>query len=274
MMWVNQLSINKHIFINHDDFDIIHFIQDGWRSDDLSDVNLILFEYNLSWYIADLQDNASDMGFNSDFFANANSQNKGRVYKDGSDWLLDRGFSSVSGHLSTIWKKSEALSGGTFNARALGNRFKLNQSTMIWEPYPVATGSLSLSEYNFSFVDVGQSVYKSNTQLGTYAWQGEGVKDDIIVGYRKYSHKAIDSEGNQTNEDVIVTQSVNLINYVVNRWRYDYQGKSYFYKEQVLPLSNIEMETTTGEKLQMTYIELITLKKQVDIFDGGAQIVD
>ena len=272
-MWVNQIALNKHVFINYEGFDIIYFIEDAWRNNDPSLSNLILFNKASSWYIADLESDIDDLGFDNDYFANVAFTNQGRVYKENGDWILNRGYTNDLRSNSPIWKKSEAK--GFFNSDviAIGSKFKLNQPSMEWEPWPVADDSEDLSSYNFGFASIGESVYKSSSKLGVYKWQGSGTKADIIVGYRKYTHKAIDAEGNQTNEDVEVIETSSLVEETANNWIYTYNGVRYKYSGE-LPLNNFAMTSDDSKTLQMNYVGLTTLVKGVNIFDGGAQIVD
>jgi hypothetical protein len=269
-MWVKQAKINKHLFINDDNFEFIHFVEDCYRQDDTSESNLILFENDKFWYIAELSEDISDLGFNNDIIDNA-----GYIYNDGSGWYLTKEFSYYSDTESRVWKFLKDGNGDIVgNNKVIGNKFKLNESTMEFEPFPVASGSEDVSSYNIPLDRYGLGVYKSASKLGTYEWQGDGSNDDIIVGHRKYKHKALDSDGNQTSVDVFATSSVDLINYTPNEWSYKYSGLTYYYCSQLLPVSDITLTASTGEDLLLSFVELVSLNRNINIFDGGAQIVD
>lgn len=267
-MWGYSPNTNKHIFINNDDFDLVHFIEDCYRNTENS--RQLLFEFSGSWYIATIPNDINKMRFDGsfDYIVRDNMQgyNSANVTKDGGKWIA-YGNNAKKG---IKWKLLVSPIGSRFDV-LVRSSYELDVNASEFKPYQIASGSDDLSDLVAPFIRMGDNVYKSSTMLGAYSWQGEDAKDDIIIGYHSYTHKAIDSNGNQTNEDVAVIETENLIGSGSN-WRYVYQSKTYAYTGE-LPLSNFTM--TSGEdSLNMVYIELIQLDKNIVMFDGGAQIVE
>lgn len=267
-MWVNQPKLNKHIFIDNPDFDLIHFVEDCYRNTD--EPNQLLFEFDDSWYIATISD-SSEMRFDNSFRYILNAGPFGIFYmtvsKQLGEWVGIAGYT-----LEGIeWKAILNQYGDFSTTHLVRGNYKLNTLDNKFEPFPIATGSEDLSDFIEDFTRHGLNVYKSGTLLGSYEWQGISPESDIVVGYRKYTHKALDDEGQPTSEDIQITESVELTQ-TNSIWSYTYLSKTYIYTGD-LPLNTFNM-TSGDDTLSMTYTGLTQLNKDIIIFDGGAQIVD
>ena len=267
-MWVYQPNINIHTFINNNDFDLIHYITDGWRNED--DSSQILFEHSGAWYIVAIT--SVDTGFNNDFtqsisFPSPVGTINAKAVKSGGSWIFYRPLVAEN----AVWKGIPQLNNSSeidTSSLATGH-YILSGSDLV--PYNVNQDSMDLYDYEVVYTRTGENVYKSATQFGSYVWQGVGTVDDIIVGWRYYTHKATDDNGNIINEDVDVYESVELTEVSENEWRYTYKGDLYSYTGQ-LPLSSFTM--TSGElEIDMTFKELVALNKDKSFFDGGTQNV-
>jgi acetyltransferase-like isoleucine patch superfamily enzyme len=248
-MWIFKKDINKTFAVKNNDFELVHTVIDGWINYHYQDH--ILFEYNGRWYIANDINNIY-LGFNKSVTIGYGTRsNKNRVVKVDHDWVLYLGY-----HKKRQWKNS------------YGN-YKLNLDTNIFVPHNVHP-DYDASGNELEATRHGSDVYRSDTKFGKYTWIGAGWKDDIIVGWRKYTHKEIDDNGDPTDIDVIESQS--LIEIRSNFWHYTYQNETYSYSGE-LPLENFIM-ISDSKTLEMTYSELTSLTKNILHYDGGAQIVD
>jgi len=257
-MWTYAPTLKKYLLINNADFDLIHFVDGCWRQASTYEPN-ILFEHDGAFYIVegriniDIEEIGVDLSYGNGGY---------RVKKIGDRWVLSESVKKVG----LKWKKKDS----TYYTP---NTYELDLENNKWVPWPVAEDSDSLTSYKKNFERVGVEVYKSTTLIGAYEWQGVDTREDIIVGYRKYTHLGLDSEGEQTEQVVTVIESVGLTEYTAgNLWSYTYKGDTYTYTGD-LPLESFTMESGDKE-LDMTYIELVELTKDIWNLDGGAQIVD
>ena len=256
-MWIFRKDINKTIAIKNDEFDLIHTIVDGYINNEFE--NSILFEANGSWYIAvDIDDNL--IGYSDSLVLEnpLNGQNI-YVYYNGVIWI------EYSYHPEKKWKKYDTqISLGNYFLDLIDNKLK---------PYLVESSSDSLgTEYDRPVNRRGAELYKSPSQTGVYEFIDTGQKDDIIVGWKHYTHKAIDSIGNQTTIDVDVYESLELKEVSLNNWVYIYNSTQYNYIGE-LTSSNFTMTSENGD-LSMSFVDYVDLNKDILHYDGGAQIVD
>lgn len=252
-MWIDTPLLQKYLLMLNSDFDLVHFIDGGYLGSN-EHLGKILFANAGSFYIVEV--GVDQLGFSFDYSAGSSQ----RFRKVGSDWILNRTTFSVD----MFWKK---IGSAVFSSDC----YKIDIAANKIIPFPVAPNSESLSSFESSFTRQGKDVWKNNDMTGSFVWQGSGVVDNIIVGWRKYTHKELDSEGSETSNNIDVFESIGLIEQSSNNWVYTYKSKIYTFNG-ALPLSNFIM--TSGEDdLNMTYIELTQLEKSVWNFDGGAQVV-
>ena len=267
-MWVYFADVKKTFLMKNADFDLVHTINGAWI---LESEKKILFEYQNSYYIIDFsqKSDGEDLGFSNQIISR---------YKQGA-FTISRTFTKKQDGWITVigidgadipWKKIIKDNGNP--STSIGKGYRIDTSINKIVPYPVVLGSEPLTEFYKDFDRKGYEVWKSNTLTGEYTWQGEDVVDSILVGWHKFTHKALDSEGNQTNEDVVVFQGKQLIEISTDNWSYIYNGVIYSYSG-ILDQSNILMSSGSGS-ISLNFDELVEYNSNVIIFDGGAQIVD
>lgn len=246
-MWVFRKDIFRTIAIKDSEFNLIHNVVDGWQNTDFPDH--LLFEANgVSYIAADV--NNSKLGFNNTVLAKIPNKEFFQLRFNGSQWIR------YTHNKNETWKKSEGITrDGNWFADLSDDKLK---------PFDIESGSELITREKV-FERQGSELYKSNTLLGNYIWQGLGLRDDIFVGKRKYKHILED-------DDFFAVESVELI-LISGGWSYDFNGLEYTFDSSDLPLGNFTM-TSGDESINMIFIEIITVIKNVMHYDGGAQIVD
>lgn len=246
-MWIFCKDILKTFAVKDNEFDLIHTVVDGWINYDYP--NHLLFEHNGKFYIAN-EINSYNIGFSNVVYIEFSRKQIPLYLIDGS-WLY------LLNHKNQQWCKiSNAKVGGNYYADLPSNKLL---------PYNVNSISEPITD-EIAFNRLGTSLYKSNSLLGEYSWDGDGVKENIIVGKRKYKHTF-------ESNDYTVTESVELIERYTSQWEYTFNGYLYTYSGS-LPIGSFTM--TSGDKsIPMNYIELTTVvRNDILHYDGGAQIVD
>lgn len=258
-MFSYERDINMTILvnINNAECSIVH-ISECYREN-----NKILFENSGSYYIYDPsfggwpQYYVFELGFSLDI---SFSYGSGYMRFNGSTWVYAAAFKSLT-------RKFVKIDGVEYQKGHYLYDYTSKQFIAQIEAH-----SDPVDPYSFEIEKNTRSLYKSANLLGVYEWQGYGTQTDITVGWKKYKHKATDSEGNQTSDDVFVTETIGLNEYSSNVWKYKYKGDEYTYSGE---LSLDDFEMVCNEKtINMLYVELTSLKKDICKFDGGAQNVD
>lgn len=246
-MWIFQKDILKTFAVKDEEFDLIHKAIDGWISYDYP--QHLLFEANGSFYIAN-NVNSGYLGFNNVICVNSAYGTYPLSY-NGSQWIW-----------YTVQKDQQWFKKGI--QTTVGN-FYFDLSNNTFKPFNIKSGSDAIANPTAIYNRQGAELYKSNTLLGTYVWDGLGSRDDIVVGYRKYKHIF-------ESTDYFATETLELLELSANNWQYIFQGVTYSYSGE-LPLENFTMTSSEGD-LNMIYQELVTITRDILHFDGGAQIVD
>lgn len=251
-MWIYERDLNRTLLVELESVKgVVLKISECYRLDDK-----ILFERSGAYYIYEENNpNTKPLVFSN--YIN------GRFY---SEYIIISGSELLLIKNNTKFPKKFVVLDTT---RCQEGYYKYNHSTDKWDAQIEShSDPVDSVDNNYEF----QQLYKSTTLLGSYQWQGEGSENDIKVGWKKYKHKAIDSEGNQTNEYINVVESVGLTESSYNQWRYTYQGVEYSYAGEI---SNEDFTMTNEEEeISMEYVAYISLSKPVFNFDGGAQVVD
>lgn len=247
-MWIFRKDILKTIAIKDEEFDLIHTVIDGWLNIDYP--NHLLFEANDVSYIATGINNI-ELGFDDTVIVQRSPDKEFfQLRFNGSQWI----FYNV--HKANTWKKH-------LTTTRQGNWFADLSDNKI-KPYLIESGSEPIT-LEREFKRLGSELYKSDSLLGTYTWQGTGSQDDIVVGKRKYKHVF-------ESDDFFATETIELTQ-VSGDWVYTFKGVEYIFESSELPLSNFIMTSDEGD-INMIFIELVTIIKDVMHYDGGAQIVD
>lgn len=247
-MWIFRKDILKTIAIKDAAFDLIHTVIDGWLNIDYP--NHLLFEANGVSYIA-TDINNDKLGFDDTVTVQRSPDKEFfQLRFNGSQWI----FYNVN--KANTWKKHATTT-------RQGNWFADLSEDKI-KPYLIESGSEPIT-FEREFKRLGSELFKSDSLLGVYTWQGFGSKDDIIVGKRKYKHVF-------ESDDFFATETIELTQ-VSGDWVYNFKGVEYIFESSELPLSNFIMTSDEGD-INMIFIELVTIIKDVMHYDGGAQIVD
>ena len=269
-MWYNVPLLKSTITSKNEDLPLILQVSGGYIGYSNILGRALLFEHESNWYIIQTIAGLSSyrLGFFEDIYVDINAPFY--MYKEGSRFLAKK-YSYRSS--SEKWKriKFTNIDGEEEELTSVGRLYELDESSKLLKPYNIATGSESLADLNIQFVRGGNDVYKSSTKLGVYEWQGEEEEDDIIVGWRHYTHKAIDSEGNQTAEDINVYEQEGLQG-SKSSWRYSYNGVNYFYNYE-LPLLDFYMTGSEDKKIKMNYVKLSERQKKQWHTESGATYV-
>lgn len=260
-MWNHIQNIQFTAFIANADFpEIMHKVTDGYI-----DGQRLLFEANSSFYIIDLGNYLTHNGFSDDWCRRYGIDSTPYYFhKRGAEWFYsNQGVPKGQGFMRLgIYVIQEG-------------EYKFNVGENTWKAqYHEGSDENQPDRPNENQYKLGHGVYKSATLTGVYVWEGLFNMPDIKVGWHHYTHKALDSEGNQTNEDVNVFESEQLYDFSgLGEWLYEYNNSTYRYTED-LPEGSFIMENENEDTLNMTFVALTSIIKDKWKFDGGAQIVD
>lgn len=255
-MWVYEKNLNYTALIQSPSFpEVLYKITECWLKG-----GLILFAAKGAYFILAKNDSINGGFFNDFGYKSVNvigQITRTRYYKSGATWVLNQGI--PEGQKFVKIKNTTCQVGEYF----------YNQSSKKWVAQ-IATNSDPVADIPQEKL-VSAELYKSSSLTGVYKWQStDTVKADLKVGWHYYTHKELDGEGNPTQTDIDVYESLQL-NGTPSRWSYTYKGIIYYYFGE-LPESDFIMQSRENI-LNMSYVSLTSLNKSVWKFDTGAQIV-